>query len=146
MTENENDQVEIFIQEWEYLRNYGKRIIEIIEEFDIWDYRVRMNEFTIKETFHHTVKAILEDAGRFMGENLQFTSSGKPIIDFNNSIDQMIRVIEDFSNKDLKKSYLFPWGVKTNLSTAIQQILFHSVAHFGQIRERVGLYQRHESK
>jgi len=57
--------VKIFGQLWEYLRLQGLKTIEIIDEAKGWDFRVNLNEFTVKETFHHAVKSIIEDTGNW---------------------------------------------------------------------------------
>jgi hypothetical protein len=54
----------------------------------------------------------------------------------------MIEAIKDFNEEDLQKEMTFQWGTKTTIAGAIQQNLFHSVGHFSQIRNWVGIYQR----
>lgn len=140
-------QIKVYTQLWDYFRLQGQRTIEIIEEANAWDYRVSPNEFSVRETFRHTTKAIFEDAGNwFLKDSKAFNPSDSPVEDLNHAIERMIRAIGDFSDDDLSKEFAFQWGQKTTVAGAIGQNLFHAVGHFSQLRNWVGIYRRAEGK
>ena len=137
----------VYLDEWEYLRRIGIRTIEVINNSYAWEHRLGEKEFTIKETFHHVIQAIFEDAGNwFLNETTRFETSNNPTLDLNQAVDRMIFAIGKFDDSDLDKEFTFPWGVETTYAGAIQQSLFHAIGHFGQIRERAGIHSRYSEK
>lgn len=136
-------QINIYLELWEYLRHHGLKTIQVIEKANAWDYRVTPNEFSVRETFHHTVGVIFEDAGNwFLKDPTSFKPSGDPREDLNRTINRMIHAIEDFQDEDLNTEFIFQWGEKTTVAGAIRQNLFHAVGHFSQLRNWAGLYKR----
>ena len=137
----------VYLDEWEYLRRIGIRTIEIVNNSGAWEHRLAEKEFTVKQTFHHVVQAIFEDAGNwFLNEIKRFESSYNHTQDLNLAVDRMIFAISKFDDSDLDKEFTFPWGVETAYAGAIQQSLFHAIGHFGQIRERAGIHSRYRDK
>ncbi len=133
----------VYIHEWEDLRHIGLRTIEMVEKAGIWDYRINENEFSIRETFQHTVRAIFEDTGNwFLKNSLPYKTTNKPQNDWNQAINRMIKAIKDFQDEDLEKSFTFQWGEKTTIGGAIQQNLFHAIGHLAQLRNWYGIYIR----
>ena len=136
-------EIKIYIQLWDYCRLQGQKTIAIIEEVNAWDYRVNPTEFSVRETFRHTVKAFFEDAGNwFLKDSNAFHPSDSPAEDLNRVVERMTRAIANFSDTDLKAEFTFQWGHKTTVAGAIQQNLFHAVGHFSQLRNWVGIYSR----
>ena len=139
----EMSRVLAYLREWEYLRSIGIKTIDVINSSNTWEYRLSPKEFSVRETFRHTVKAIFEDAGNwFLDDSSRFQPSEDPHHDLLRSIDRMINAIKEFQDIDLEKSFAFPWGEQTTVEGAIQQSLFHTIAHFGQLRERIGVAKR----
>ncbi|MHA2233489.1 MAG: hypothetical protein ACXAB4_13485 [Candidatus Hodarchaeales archaeon] len=140
-------QINVYAQLWEHLRLQGLRTIAMIEKGNVWDYRVDSNEFSIRETFHHTVKAIFEDAGTwFLEESTSYQPSGTFIDDLNSAVDRMIRAQATLSDNELSAEFTFQWGEKTTVAGAIQQNLFHAVGHFSQLRNWVGICSRSKAR
>jgi hypothetical protein len=140
-------EIKIYTQLWEYCRLQGQRTIEIIDEANTWDFRVNLNEFSVRETFRHTVKAIFEDAGNwFLKNSKAFHPSDSPAEDLNWAVERMTRAIANFSDTDLKAEFIFQWGEKTTVAGAIQQNLFHAVGHFSQLRNWTGIYSRRKGE
>ena len=138
-------QINVFLQILEYLRKKGLQTIEVIENESAWNYRVAPKEFSVLETFHHTVKSIFEDAGNwFLNDTKPFKASDNPIADLNKSINRMVVAIKDFTNEKISEDFVFQWGEKTTIRGAITQNLFHAVEHFSQLRHRVGIYKRNK--
>ena len=74
--------IDVYISLWNYLQVIGEKTIEVIEREEAWDYRINQNEFTILETFNHTLRAIFEDAGNwFLKESIKFQATNKPYED-----------------------------------------------------------------
>ena len=127
------------------MRFQGLKTIEIIEKAKTWDFRVTPNEFSIKDTFQYTVKAIFEDAGNwFLNDSTPYISQNNPTKDLNRAVDRMIMAIKDFSDINLSKEFTFQWGTKSTVAGAIQQNLFHAVGHFSQLRNWTGIYKRNQ--
>jgi hypothetical protein len=63
-------QITVYKQLWEYFLRQGLKTIEIIEEEDAWEFRTYPQEYSVRETFHHTVQAIYEDAGQWFMDEL----------------------------------------------------------------------------
>jgi hypothetical protein len=138
-------QINVYIQLWEYLREKGLKTIEVIENGDAWEYKVTPKEFSVKETFYHTLRSIFEDAGNwFLNDKSSFVPSDNPAEDLNISIDRMISAIKNFTDAKLKESFTFQWGEKTTIEGAITQNLFHAVEHFSQLRHREGIHKRNK--
>ena len=138
-------QINVFLQILEYLRKKGLKTIEMIENENAWNYRVAPKEFSVLETFHHTVKAIFEDAGNwFLNDSKPFKTSDNPIVDLNKSIDRMVAAIKDFTDEKISEDFVFQWGEKTTIGEAITQNLFHAAEHFSQLRGRVGICTRNK--
>ncbi len=136
-------QIKTYNQLWEFFRLQGQRTIKIIEEANACDYRVNPNEFSVRETFRHTVKAVFEDAGNwFLKDSKAYQPSDSPVEDLTRAVERMIRAIANFSDDDLKMEFTFQWGQKTTVAGAIRQNLFHAVGHFSQLRNWVGIYSR----
>jgi uncharacterized damage-inducible protein DinB len=136
-------QIFVYIEFWEYLRFYGLKTIELIESEEAWNQKLSEGEFTVLQTFNHTVKSIFEDAGTwFLKDSMKYEPSTNPKLDLSQSIDRMIQAIQGFDKKDLNQELIFQWGDKTTVKGAIRQNIFHAVSHFGQLRERVGLLRR----
>ncbi|MFX0124220.1 MAG: hypothetical protein ACFFAE_11330 [Candidatus Hodarchaeota archaeon] len=135
--------IEVYLSLWEYLWDHGHKTITIIDKENAWEYRVNPKEFTIKETFYHTVKAIYEDAGNwFLNDSIPFKSLKNPMEDLKRSIDRMMEAIRNFQDENLDDEHVFQWGQKTTIAGAIQQNLFHAVGHFSQLRNWVGICRR----
>ena len=138
-------QINVFLQNLEYLRKKGLKTIEVIENENAWNYKVAPEEFSVQETFHHTVKSIFEDAGNwFLNDSKQFTVSDNPVEDLNKSINRMYEAIKDFTDEKLSEDFVFQWGEKTTIGGAIAQNIFHAVEHLSQLRHRVGIYKRNK--
>ncbi len=136
-------EIDVYIREWNHVRMYTEKTIELINQANAWDYRLTPNEFNVVDTFYHTIQAIFEDAGNsFDEEPEKFQKTDSPVDDVHRSIDRMIQAIEDYSDEKLAERFVFPWGRETTLAGAIEQILFHTVGHLAQIRERVGVHIR----
>ena len=132
-----------YLKEWEYFRRLGLETIEAINTSNTWDYRLNQNEFSVRDTFNHTIQSIFEDAGNwFLNDSTRFQRSEDPTNDFLISVDRMIAAIKNLTDTDLEKSFTFPWGKETTIEGAILQNLFHAIAHFGQLRERTGVAKR----
>ena len=141
------NRVDVYLDEWEYLRRIGIETLEVISNAGAWNYRLAEKEFTIKETYWHVVQAIFEDAGNwFLNESERFEESNDSTQDLNQAVDRMIFAISKFDDSDLDKEFTFPWGVRATYAGAIQQSLFHAIGHFGQIRERAGIHSRYRDE
>ncbi len=135
--------IDVYLKEWDYLLEAALKTIDTIKQSNAWNFRLGPTEFTVKETFHHTVQAIFEDAGNwFLKEHLKFQSSGDSGTDIRTAVDRMKNGIEGLSNESLLEPFTFPWGTETTIGGAIQQNLFHAIGHFAQLRERAGVYRR----
>ena len=140
-------QIDVYKKLWEYLLQHGMRTIEIIEEEEGWDFRIFPHEYSVKETFYHTVQAIYEDASRwFMDTFIKFTPLGNPSEDLTIAINHMTTAFEIFTDEELSNEITFQWGEKTTISGAIQQNLFHAVGHFSQLRNWIGIMKRRQEK
>ena len=138
-------QINVFLQMLEYLRKKGLKTIEMIENENAWNFRITPKEFSVQETFLHTVKSIFEDAGNwFLCDSKSFEASNNPVEDFNKSIDRMVVAIMDFTNEKISENFIFQWGEKTTVGGAITQNIFHAAEHFSQLRHRVGISQRNK--
>lgn len=138
--------IDILLQILEYVRSKGLQTIKIIEDENAWDYKLSNKEFSVKETYYHTVKSIFEDTGNwFLSDSTSFKASDNPIKDLNKSLDRMIESIKDFSDEKLGNGFTFQWGDTTTVSGAIIQNLFHAAEHFSQLRHRIGIYKRSKS-
>jgi uncharacterized damage-inducible protein DinB len=136
----------VYLELWEYIRTYGKKTIEVIEAAKAWDYRLNPNEFSVEETFQHTVKAIYEDAGNwFLKDSTLFKSTESPADDLNAALDRMQNAIQHFSDDYLYTIFTFQWGEKTTIGGTIRQNLFHTFGHLSQLRNWVGIYERSKS-
>ncbi len=132
-----------YVDFWEYLRKNGLKTIQIIDSEKAWNYRNLTGEFSIIDTFNHTIQAIFEDAGSwFLKDSKKFEPTNDPKNDLNRSINRMLQAIQDFDDEKLEEEFTFQWGEKTTIKDAIKQNLFHAVGHFGQLRERVGMKKR----
>ena len=139
--------ISVYLELWEDLRVLGAKTIQVIDNAKGWSFRINPQEYSVHETFYHTVQAIFEDAGNwFLSDSTLFKPSNNPISDLNQAIDRMKCAIENFQDPDLSHEFTFQWGEKTTISGAIRQNLFHAVGHFAQIRNWVGLYQRQRKK
>jgi hypothetical protein len=128
---------------WEHLREVGHSSIIKVDFAKAWTYRLGQNEFSVEETFHHTVRAIYEDACNwYLKQPQKFESTGDASQDLDLAVDQMLKALSSFDDKNLEETFRFPWGVDTTIEFAIQQDLFHALGHFSQIRERAGFYSR----
>jgi hypothetical protein len=130
---------------WEDVRHKGLKTINMIEDTATWEFQVSPREHTIRKTFHHTLKAIFEDAGNwFLNDSSSYHQLEDASADLNRAINRMIRAMETLRGKDLNEEFTFQWGSKTTIGGAIHQSLFHSVEHFGQIRNWIGISQRNQ--
>ena len=135
--------ISVYIEFWEYFRIFGSKTIEIIESESAWNFKVSQSEFSIIQTFDHTIKAIFEDAGTwFLKDSKKYQPSMDPKNNLNQAIDRMIEAIRNFDNKKLGEEITFQWGEQTTVKDAIKQNIFHAINHFGQLRERVGILKR----
>ena len=108
-------QISVYIEFLEYLRVFGLKTIEKIKSMDAWSYRVSETEFSINQTFYHTIQAIFEDAGNwFHKDSKKFSKSDDPQNDLNLSIDRMILAVQDFDEEKLSE----------------------------ELRERIGIFER----
>lgn len=120
---------------WQYFKK--------IDYEKAWNFKITSKEFTIRETFNHTLRAIFEDAGNwFLNEPLKFVPSNVPTADLERAVNRMINAIESMTDSQLEDDFTFPWGVKTTVKEAIMQNLYHAIGHFAQIRERAGIKSR----
>lgn len=139
----EMSRVLAYLKEWEYLRRIGLKTIDVINASNTWEYRLKPKEFSVRETFRHTIQSIFEDAGNwFLDDSSRFQPSEDPYHDLHISVDRMINAIKEFNDTDLEKPFTFPWGERTTVENAIQQNLFHAIGHFSQLRERTGVATR----
>jgi hypothetical protein len=139
--------IEVYLELWEYLRHHGFKTIEVIDRAKAWDYRINPNEYSVRETFHHTIQAIFEDTGKwFLGDPTRFIPSKSPSEDLNRAIDRMTSAIQQFSDEYLNSDFTFQWGEKTTIEGAIRQNLLHALGHLSQLRNWVGISRRNESK
>ncbi|MFX0106654.1 MAG: hypothetical protein ACFE7R_00040 [Candidatus Hodarchaeota archaeon] len=128
---------------WEALQRNGMKTIKAIEEANCWEFKVNENEYSVRETFYHTVQAIFEDAGNwFLNDSTRFSPSKSLIEDLNRAINRMIDAIKDFTDEKLTLNFTFQWGEETTVEGAIIQNLFHAVGHFSQLRNWVGIFRR----
>ncbi|MHA2246358.1 MAG: hypothetical protein ACXADY_15565 [Candidatus Hodarchaeales archaeon] len=140
-------QIIVYKQLWEYLLQHGMRTIEIIDEEEGWEFRIFPQEYSVKETFYHTIQAIYEDANRwFLDTFSKFIPTGNPSKDLIVAINHMITAFEKLTDEELSNGMTFQWGEKTTISGAIQQNLFHAVGHFSQLRNWIGIMKRTKGK
>ncbi|MCG3227676.1 MAG: DinB family protein [Candidatus Heimdallarchaeota archaeon] len=136
-------QISVYIEFLEYLRIFGLKTIKRIKSKDAWNYKISQTEFSIIQTLYHTIQAIYEDAGNwFLKDSKKFIKSDDPQNDLNLSIDRMIHAVQDFDEEKLSEAFTFQWGETTTVKEAIKQNIFHTVNHFGQLRERMGILER----
>lgn len=136
-------EIDVYIREWNSLRRTAQKTVQMIDRANAWEYRLAPSEFTVGETFYHTIRAVFEDAGSsFKEESNVFQKTDSLANDTDRAIDRMIRAIKDYSDEQLAERFVFPWGMETTISGAIEQILFHTVGHLAQLRERVGVLIR----
>ncbi len=135
--------ISVFLQAWEYLRDQANATVQTIDEANAWEYRINENEFSVKQTFYHTLKSIFEDAGNwFLDDPTLFKSCEDPKMDVDISVGRMIKSIQKLPVEKLTDEFHFPWGGTTTIAGAIHQTLFHSVGHISQLRNWVGIKQR----
>jgi uncharacterized damage-inducible protein DinB len=135
--------VAIYIKLWNYFKKIGYKTIEKIEGSKAWNYKITSKEFTVKETFNHTLRAIFEDAGNwFLNDSLKFTPTNVPTADLERAVNRMINALESLQDSQLADEFTFPWGEKTTVQEAIMQNLSHAIGHFAQLRERSGIKNR----
>jgi hypothetical protein len=140
-------QIAVYKQLWEDVLRHGLKTIEIIEEEAAWEVRTFPQEYSVRETFHHIVQAIYEDAGRwFMDEFSKYKASGIPSDDLTRAVNRMVNAFEKFNDEELNNEITFQWGEKTTVAGAIQQNLFHAIGHFSQLRNWVGIAKRRQGK
>lgn len=136
-------EIDVYIREWNSLHRIALKTLQMIEQANAWEYRLTASEFTVADTFYHTIRAIFEDAGNSFNEESQsFQKTDSPMQDIEQSFDRIIRAIRDYSDEQLAERFVFPWGLETTISGAIEQILFHTIGHMAQLRERVGVLIR----
>ncbi len=139
--------IDVYLELWNYLRDHGLQTIDVIEKAEAWEYRLNSNEFSVRETFRHTIQSIFEDAGNwFLKDSTRFSPTNSTADDLYRAIDRMTSAIQDFSDEDLNSDFTFQWGERTTIGGAICQNLFHAVGHFSQIRNWVGVYRSGESQ
>ncbi|NHJ31315.1 MAG: DinB family protein [Asgard group archaeon] len=135
--------IKIYIDFWQYFKKTGYKTIAKIDEEKAWNFKVSSKEFTIRETYNHTLQAIFEDAGNwFLKESKKFNPTNVPTADLERVVNRMINAIETLNDSQLEDEFTFQWGEKTIVKEAIMQNLFHAVGHFAQLRERCGLKSR----
>ena len=136
-------QVEIYLEELQYLRKIGKKTEGMITKYGKWDFRIAEGEFRVRETFYHIIQAIYEDVGRWFKEDLKrFEGSNDPRNDLDRAIDRFIESIQAFTDDDLKQKIILQWGEEVTISQAIQQEIFHAIGHFAQLRNWIGISLR----
>ncbi len=135
--------IDVYINLWNYLQEIGEKTIKIIEREEAWDYRINQNEFTVLETFNHTLRTIFEDAGNwFLKETIKFQATDKHIDDLEKAVFRMIKAIRTLKDSHLNETFKFQWGEESTMEGAIQQNLYHAIGHFAQLRERSGIKMR----
>ncbi|MBK5112080.1 MAG: DinB family protein [Candidatus Heimdallarchaeota archaeon] len=135
--------VATYIKLWHYFKKIGYKTIEKIESNKAWNFRLESKEFTVKETFYHTLRAIFEDAGNwFLKESLKFTPTNIPTADLERAVNRMINAIKTLNDSQLADEFTFPWGEKSTIEEALMQNLYHAIGHFAQLRERCGIKSR----
>ncbi len=128
---------------WQYFKKIAYKTVKKIESDKAWNFKITSKEFTIRETFNHTIQAIFEDAGNwFLNETLKFVPTNVPTADLERAVNRMINAIESMTDSQLEDDFTFPWGVKTTVKEAIMQNLYHAIGHFAQLRERSGIKSR----
>ncbi|MFW9991667.1 MAG: DinB family protein [Candidatus Odinarchaeota archaeon] len=140
------EQIKVYLQLWEDLRQHGLKTIELIEKEQKWDFSVMPEEHSIRGTFQHTLKAIFEETSRFTADKTLYDPLDDPRDDLNRVMTRIIKTIESFHDQDLGTEYIFPWGKKTTLAGAIHQILFHTAGHFAQLRNWIGISKRSQTR
>jgi len=136
-----------YIKLWHSFKKIGYKTIEKIESSKAWNLRLNSKEFTVKETFNHTLRAIFEDAGNwFLNEPLKFTPTNVPTADLERAVNRMINSIETLKESQLDDEFTFQWGEKATVEEAIVQNLYHAIGHLGQLRERCGVKSRTKKK
>ena len=139
--------IEVHLEFWEYLRQHGLKTIQVVNNASAWDYRADSEEFSIRETFHHTIQAIFEDAGNwFLNDSTRFSPSDDSQNDLNRAINRMIEAIKALQDDRLNDEFTFQWGEKTTVAGALRQNLFHAIGHFGQLRNWAGRFSRIKGK
>lgn len=140
-------EIRVYLRLWEELRRHGKKTIALIDAANGWADRVNAQEFSVEETFNHTVQAIFEDAGNwFLKDSTRFKPTPSHQKDLDRAINRMMEAIKAFSYEKLREPFTFQWGEQTTVEGAIRQNLFHAVGHFSQIRNWVGITQRLRNK
>ncbi|MGC9779287.1 MAG: hypothetical protein HZR80_08605 [Candidatus Heimdallarchaeota archaeon] len=135
--------IDVYINLWNYLQEIGEKTIKIIEREEAWDYRINQNEFTVLETFNHTLRTIFEDAGNWLlKETIKFQATDKHIDDLEKAVFRMIKAIRTLTDSHLNETFKFQWGEESTMEGAIQQNLYHAIGHFAQLRERSGIKMR----
>jgi uncharacterized damage-inducible protein DinB len=135
--------IQVYLNEWEYLRKIAQRTIEIVDKTEAWDYRLAPSEFTVHNTFIHLTRALFEDAGNwYLHDSTSFVSTGNPRSDIDQSIDRMVKAMLTINDDDLDRDFTFPWGESTTIERSIQQTMFHAIGHLAQLRERAGVCSR----
>jgi len=133
-------EIKIYVEFWQYFKKIGYKTIKMIDENKAWNFKVTPKEFTVKETYNHTLRAIFEDAGNwFLNEPLKFEPTNIPAADLERAVNRMINAIETIKDEKLDDEFTFQWGEKATIKEAIMQNLFHAIGHFAQIRERSGI-------
>ncbi len=136
-------EIKTYIDCWQYFKKIAYKTIKKIENDKAWNFKITLKEFTIRETFNHTLQAIFEDAGNwFLNEPLKFIPTNVPTADLERAVNRMINAIESMTDSQLDVEFIFPWGEKATVKEAIMQNLYYAIGHFAQLRERCGMKSR----
>jgi uncharacterized damage-inducible protein DinB len=139
----EMSKIKTYVEFWQYFKKAGYKTISKIDGEKAWKFKVTPKEFTIRDTYNHTLRAIFEDAGNwFLKEPLKFEPTNVPAADLERAVNRMINAIETLEDSQLEDEFTFQWGEKSTVKEAIMQNLFHAIGHLAQIRERSGLKVR----
>ena len=137
---------EVHIDAWLHVKRIGMKTIQLIDKANAWDFRLNEGEFAVRDTIRHTIQAIYEDAGNwFLGDGKSYVSTENLQADLETAIDRMISAIQDFDDTRLSAEFTTQWGERMTVRAAIRQNMFHTLEHFAQVRERVGVMKRQQT-
>ena len=94
---------------WQYFKKIAYKTVKKIESDKAWNFKITSKEFTIRETFNHTIQAIFEDAGNwFLNETLKFVPTNVPTADLERAVNRMINAIESMTDSQLEDDFTYP--------------------------------------
>ncbi len=140
-------EIDVYIGQLNYLRRVGDYTIDMIDDAKAWNFQLIPGEATVRETFYHTVRAIIEEAASdFNGTKMSYKEIVSPRQEWHHAIDSFIQGIQDYTDERLAEEFESYWCNKTTVGGAINLGIAHSIGHLAQIRERAGVYSRGKSE